>query len=207
MSDDLGHDQRQASVDGQRHALLERSMLTSWPALSTSFDGEWVIRLADGVTRRANSVTCLGADATDLERRIDRVEAIFERHGQPPVFRISPLAPPALTRALDERGWSRFDESIVMAGGTAAFDHEGAETGHGIQIAARPDAAWLEGCCRIDGLSRGKAATLALMLERLVPEAGYGRLLADDRIAALAMAVIDHELIGLFEVMTARNQR
>ena len=30
-------------------------MLTSWPALSTSFDGDWVIRLAAGVTKRLNS--------------------------------------------------------------------------------------------------------------------------------------------------------
>ena len=56
-----------ASVDLDLVLRLERSMLTSWPALSVAFDGDWVIRLADGVTKRSNSVTCLGADDSDLE--------------------------------------------------------------------------------------------------------------------------------------------
>lgn len=180
-------------------------MLTSWPALSTSFDGDWVIRLADGVTKRSNSVTCLGGDLSDLERRINRVEAIFERHGLPPVFRISPLAPSALTPALNARRWRRFDESIVMTAGAAAFDQRGTETG--LCISEKPDDGWLEGCCRIDGLSADDAATLSLMLERLIPKAGYGHIMVDDRVAALALAVIDNELVGLFEVMTAKDRR
>ncbi len=195
------------SEPGGTVALLEKSMLTSWPALSTSFDGDWVIRLANGVTKRSNSVTCLGADASDLEPRIDRVEAAFERHGLPPVFRISPLAPPALTDVLNRRGWTRFDESIVMTADTARGYQERMETGTSIDIAGKLDDAWLEACCGIDGTRATDVATLSLILERLIPEAGFGRLLADDRLVALALAVVDDGLVGLFEVMTAKDQR
>ena len=118
-------------------------MLTSWPALSTSFDGDWIIRLAGGVTKRSNSVTCLGPDTSDLEQRIDRVEHIFEQRGLPPVFRVSPLAPPALTDALDRRGWRQFDESIVMTVNLAADAAYGNKAGSGatadIDIASHPD--------------------------------------------------------------------
>lgn len=190
---------------------LERSMLTSWPALSTSFDGDWVIRIADGMTKRSNSVTCLGSDPSDLDLRTDRVEVIYERYDLPPVFRLSPLAPPALTDALDHRGWDRLDESIVMTLDLAAFaakghdeePHDAAEMG----ITDLADAAWLAGCQRIDGLSDRQTEALSLMLGRLLPRAGFGRLEVDDQIASLALAVVDVELVGLFEVMTAKDHR
>lgn len=186
-------------------------MLTSWPALSTSFDDDWIIRLADGMTKRSNSVTCLGSDASELDQRIDRVEGIFEQRGLPPVFRVSPLASPALTKALDRRGWRRFDESIVMTLDLVANPAEGNQGGSGektdIDIACHPDDAWLDGCRRIDGLSDEDARTLPLILERLMPKAGYGRITADKDSAALALAVLDVELVGLFLVMTAEDQR
>ncbi|MGI9450541.1 MAG: GNAT family N-acetyltransferase [Geminicoccaceae bacterium] len=182
-------------------------MLNSWPALSTSFDGDWVIRLAKGVTKRSNSVTCLGNDSSNLEERVDRIEAIFERHSLPPTFRISPLAPPALTEALDRRRWRRFDESIVMTADLSLHDPRTTESSFDVEITGAPDDDWLETCCRIDGTRTTDAATLSRMLEGLIPMAGYGHLLKDDRIAALAMIVVDHELAGLFEVMTAKEQR
>lgn len=203
-------------TDGQDRSYplvqrLERSMLTSWPALSTSFDGDWVIRLADGMTKRSNSVTCLGSDPSDLDLRIDRAEAVFERRDLLPVFRISPLASPALTEALDQRGWDRFDESIVMTldlATVAATDHnEKLRNTPEIRVTDQPDTAWLDGCRRIDDLSDQEVETLSLMLKRLIPTAGFGRISVDDHIVSLALAVVDVELAGLFEVMTAEDHR
>jgi len=196
-----------SSESGTTIALLERSMLTSWPALSTSFDGDWVIRLAKGVTKRSNSVACLGNDPADLEKRIDRVEAIFQRHGLPPTFRISPLAPIELSDVLDRRSWRRFDESIVMTADLPLHDGQKTDDNIDVQVTGAPDGDWLDACCHIDGTRTTDAATLSTMLESLVPLAGYGRLMKDERIVALALAIFDHELVGLFEVMTAKDQR
>lgn len=197
-----------ANVDFDIVARLERSMLTSWPALSTEFDGDWVIRLADGVTKRSNSVTCLGSDGHDLGARIDDVVDIYRDRGLPAIFRLSPLAPPALDAGLNERGWRRFDETIVM---TADLDDlatrfEG-DVKHPVQIAMQPDRAWLKSCYRIDGADSGHLATLTAMLERLVPKAGYGRIQHGDDIDALALMVVDRELAGLFEVLTISEHR
>ncbi len=189
-------------------ARLERSMLTSWPALSTAFDGDWVIRLADGVTKRSNSVTCLGCDDRDLGARIDGVVDIYRDRGLPAIFRLSPLASPAVDTGLNERGWRRFDETIVM---TADLDDLAKriedDLKHRVQIAMQPDRTWLKSCYRIDGADSGHLATLTAMLERLVPKAGYGRIERGDDIDALALMVVDQELTGLFEVLTISERR
>lgn len=189
-------------------ARLERSMLTSWPALSTAFDGDWVIRLAKGHTKRSNSVTCLGADDVDLEMRVERVVQIYRDRGLPTIFRLSPLASPALDAGLENRGWRRFDESIVMTSDLADDADVAQKTlDDDVEIISKPDDAWLEGCRLIDGMSDADAATFGVMLDYLMPSAGYGRLITDTGIGALALSVVDVELAGLFVVMTARERR
>ena len=197
-----------ASVDLGAVARLERSMLTSWPALSTAFDGDWVIRLADGVTKRSNSVTCLAADDRDLELRIDRTQAIYDRFALPTIFRLSPLAPPALDVALQERGWRRFDETIVMTSGIADLDfRRTGGTSLDVDIETKPDRKWLQSCYRIEGDDGTQLSTLNTMLKGLVPEAGYGRIGTADHLDALALVVVDAELTGLFEVLTSPAKR
>ena len=183
-------------------------MLSSWPALSTSFDGDWVIRLSEGHTKRSNSVTCLSDDPTDLERRIDRVVAIYQRHGLPPVFRLSPLAPPALDRSLEDRGWRRFDETIVLTlAGAYSNGREDTKASIDIEIFSDPDDDWLSAYSRIDGMGRAPGAILERMLSIMVPKPCYARAKVQDEIGALALGVVDGDLIGLFDVMTAKDFR
>lgn len=197
-----------ASVDLGAVARLERSMLTSWPALSTAFDGDWVIRLADGVTKRSNSVTCLAADDRDLETRIDHIQAIYDRFALPTIFRLSPLASPALDTALEHRGWRRFDETIVMTSDIAALDmSKGGDASLDVHIRTEPDRRWLQSCYRIEGDEGTHLNTLDAMLKGLIPEAGYGRIGTSDQIDALALMVVDAELTGLFEVLTSPAKR
>jgi GNAT superfamily N-acetyltransferase len=195
-------------IDLTRVARLERTMLTSWPALSTAFDGDWVIRLADGVTKRSNSVTCLGPDDQALDRRIERVEAIYRKKGLPAIFRLSPLASPALDRALDDRGWNRFDETIMMTADLSSF---GLSPGQGadkkVAIKTWPEEDWLKSCFRGDEAKADALKTHREMIERIVPTAGFGRISERGRIAALAMVVIDAELTGLFEMLTIDEYR
>lgn len=189
-------------------------MLSSWPALSTAFDRDWVIRLADGVTKRSNSVTCLGTDArlgpgdSDLDRRIERIEEVYAERDLPAIFRLSPLASPALDARLADRGWRRFDETVVM---TADLDAIQAKLDggpqHDVAIATEPDRRWLQSCYRIDETKPDHLQTLATMLDRLIPKAGYGRIGEAGRIDALALVVIDAELAGLFEVLTSPERR
>ena len=72
--------------------LLEERGFNAWPARRTVFHDGWIFRLSDGLTKRANSVNALdGTPLTDGVRHA--AEACFRRHGLPPIFRLSPLAP------------------------------------------------------------------------------------------------------------------
>jgi len=202
-----------AEVELEVIRRLERAMLNSWPALSVVLDGGWVIRLADGYTKRANSVTCLDPDDMDVDARIERAERIFGQHVLPTIFRLSPLASPALEAALAERGWRQFDETIVMTCELAMLNNQqdtaapNDDGDHDVDIRAEPDEAWLLNCDRIEGPETPHLQTLRQMLNRLLLPAGFARIDGQDGIDAMALMVVDGELTGLFDLLTAPHRR
>lgn len=193
---------------GGVHAVkrLECAGLTARPALAAAYDGDWIIRLAEGHTKRANSVTCLNPnDDARLEPRVGRMEAWFARHRLPPVFRLTPLAPPALDALLEERGWHRFDDSLVLM--ARLRDVPLTDTP---ALEPRPNAEdeWLDAFAELGGVLHERRAVLARMLRAIVPEAGFFVLLdGARRPAATAMAVLDGQLVGIFEVLSDPARR
>ena len=96
--------------------VTETAGLKAWPGLETAHDGGWVLRAANGYTKRANSVQSLDpADDKNAEARILAADAWFRARNLTPVFRVTPLAGPAILSALDELGWARIDASHFFA--------------------------------------------------------------------------------------------
>ena len=95
---------------------LEAAGFRAWPASSTGFDDTWAVRVtASFPAKRLNSVNPLDpSDNSDIPSRLQRAAKTFAEHGRSIMVRQSPLAPPDLVAHLDEKGWSRFDESLVM---------------------------------------------------------------------------------------------
>ncbi|MDP3896593.1 MAG: GNAT family N-acetyltransferase, partial [Mesorhizobium sp.] len=96
---------------------FEAAGFRAWPAASVHYDGTWVIRLTAGhPAKRLNSINPLDpGDCNDLEGRIARASRPFEAYGRPVTFRMSPLAGAAISSHLDDAGWTRFSESLVMS--------------------------------------------------------------------------------------------
>lgn len=96
--------------------VVERAGLKAWPGIDVAYDGQWVLRAAQGYTKRANSVQSLDVtDEANAPQRVAASRAWFEVRGLQPVFRVTPLAGPAIVTALDEAGWKTIDASHLFA--------------------------------------------------------------------------------------------
>ena len=94
---------------------VETAALTAWPGLYTAYDGRWVWRAARGYSNRANSIHCLDpADDANASERIAQFSEMFTRHGLSPVYKISPLTAPGVTKVLDALEWDYYEPSKVM---------------------------------------------------------------------------------------------
>ena len=74
----------------------------------------WRLRFAGGYTKRANSINALGPDAQTDPATLEGLEAAYRERGQPPVWRLSPLAPPAIDGILAARGYRPIERSLLQ---------------------------------------------------------------------------------------------
>lgn len=95
-------------------ARVEDACLNAWPALKEIFYDGWLIRLAEGETRRTNSVNVIGAGRHGLADKIAYCEAVYRAHGLPAYFRIRSNDAPELDVALAGRGFRAEDETRTL---------------------------------------------------------------------------------------------
>lgn len=144
---------------------LEAAMDAAWPALDRELSGGWVLRAADGVTQRANSIW---PRSEPLGTRDERLAALrdarawYRGRRLPVIFQVSDTpGSSALNAVLDEEGFTRQSETLIMvrAADTApAAGGDAPEPGAGVEIGEHPSAEWLDLWWSVDG--RGGAAEL-----------------------------------------------
>ena len=139
---------------------LERAMDAAWPAPDRDERGTWVLRAADGVTQRANSIwPRIGPDGTPDETPalLREARAWYRSRRLPVIFQVVDHARnEALNGFLDAEGFTRQSETLILVREGGA---DSRTPGAGVELAAEPSAEWLGLWWRVDG--RGGPDSLA----------------------------------------------
>lgn len=186
---------------------LEHLAFNAWPALRTLVQDDWILRFADGYTKRANSVNALAAGRdtprVELEHRIAQAEAHYRRQEIRCVFRITPLMDPRVGPLLQAKGWDAFDETIVMAA-----DLVGCPAPEKVTVAAARNDVWSAGYMTFNGVPPDRQAIHDRMLDAIVPEAGFAISLDDaGEPAAFGLGVVERGHVGLFDIVSNPARR
>ena len=93
---------------------VEEACLNAWPALKEIFYDGWLIRLAEGETRRINSVNVIGRGAYAVGDKIAYCESVYRAHGLPAYFRLRSNDDSGLDAVLATRGYRAEDETRTL---------------------------------------------------------------------------------------------
>lgn len=185
---------------------LEERAFNAWPAHQTVFHQGWVFRLSGGFTKRANSANALepGAPFTGVR---EAAAALYARHGLPPVFRISPLAPPEADRELAGAGYAHFDPSLVLYRPLAGLG--ATAPAPGAVLAPTPSDAWMEGFAAANGVAAHHRALHRSVLQSIAPPAAFALLQEGPQGAAagFGLAVLERGAVGLYDIAVAPAHR
>ncbi len=183
----------------------EAAGFRAWPAAAVHYDGTWLVRLTAGhPAKRLNSVNPLDPGDTDqVAVRIVRASRRFDAYGRPLTFRMSPLSGQVLSKHLDEAGWNRFDESLVMRLPLAE-----AELGEAMdQIPLKDISRFIGALLKTRGSDASLRPGLSEVIGAIQPEAGLFALEDGSEPLATLICVHDGDLAGLFEVATEKSVR
>lgn len=185
---------------------LEAIGARSWPANTTTFDGAWATRLtASHPSKRLNCITPLDrGDSQHIDKRIAAAERRFESYGRPATFRLSPLAPPELEDALNERNWRAFDTTDVMVLNLSTADLSEALP----QVPLADRGRWIDSAIAMEGLSQEIKPGMSELLGRITGQSGlFLSESTDGTPHAAALAVRFGSMVGIFQMLSNPNQR
>ncbi len=179
---------------------LEAVSFRSFPSTSTHYDGTWAIRLTAGhPAKRLNSVNPLDpSDHAYIDARLELAKRKFESFGRELVFRQSPLAPPELEDILDDRGWTRFDESIVMMLDLQSVDLEN----HVDHVPMKDIGYWVDSFIHLSEEAKSSKPGLFEVIQSIQPTCGLFVKNDGDKNVAAVRCVHDNDLVGVFDLVT-----
>lgn len=184
------------------HHSLEQAAFQAWPALHEETHGPWLLRFADGYTKRANSANAMERVSVVSTLDIEAVEAFYRLRGQPPIFRLASFCTkPEVDNALADRGYRFVDLSLVMT-------RELSGDLGGQLPSFLPDAAsWLAMFHQITDSPTSGQDTHLKMLSAIPGETAFAAALAQSVPVACGLGVVTHAALGLFDVATRADAR
>jgi len=125
---------------------LDELVAEAWPAPSAQDIGGWLLRHADGVTKRANSVLPL-YDPGDVDLAVERAERFYTALGLPTVFLMDAQArPEGLDGVLEGRGYELVERTIAMT-----TELGGPYERERVDVMDAPSREWLDLWWSVDG--------------------------------------------------------
>jgi hypothetical protein len=94
---------------------IEELSLNAWASLQTVLYDGWIIRFANGYTKRANSVNPLYPSNVNVVDKLQFCENLYRERGLPVVFKITPsVYPDNLDDILKENGYQKDSPTSVQ---------------------------------------------------------------------------------------------
>lgn len=184
---------------------IEELTLNAWPALQTLLYDGWLLRFANGYTRRANSINPLYPSTLPLETKLPTCERLYDARSLDTVFKLTDAAtPPDLDAHLATRGYRREAETSVQLADLSALTDR-PDPSVTIQPTLTDD--WLAAFHAVGGADPRHRPTIATLLASIPAATAYASLHVDGRPAAVGLGVAEREYVGLFDIVTAAPMR
>ena len=179
--------------------------MNAWPALETMVYDGWVLRFANGYTRRANSVNPVYASSIDLSVKISYCEEIYTQRGLRTIFKMTrDVFPPDLDSVLENKGYACEAETSVQI---LTLDSVKPRVNERVQISDRLDDAWQDAFFRMSGADIRYRDTLSSILAKGLQQRCFARIRRSGRIVACGVGVREDTTVGLFDIIVDQRLR
>jgi ribosomal protein S18 acetylase RimI-like enzyme len=184
---------------------IEEISLNAWPSLQQILYDGWILRFANGHTKRANSVNPVYKGSQNVYEKIKRCQEVYSSKNLTTIFRITPLARPEnLDEILKASGFEKKDISCVQVKDLEVFQPQPIST---IRFWTKFSQEWLENFAYLREIPLEEQELLKSILHNIASEKCFAVLIKDNQVVACGLGVLENQYIGLFEIITAKDKR
>jgi ribosomal protein S18 acetylase RimI-like enzyme len=186
---------------------IEELSMNAWPALQTMLWDGWVLRFANGYTRRANSVYPLypGSGQTSPAEKIVACEKHYRAQGLPVVFKMTTACfPSELDDLLAARGYKVEAHTSLQL---LSLKKWGPAPLENVSLDPQENDAWQAAFGRMSRLEGKSAAAHRQILDLILLPTRYAALEVDGQIVACGLGVLQDGFLGLYDIVTSPDFR
>jgi ribosomal protein S18 acetylase RimI-like enzyme len=184
--------------------IEERSM-NAWPAMQTlHFDG-WVLRCADGYTKRANSVYPLYPSEINLVSKIEFCESFYQDRNLPAVFKLTHASTPTDLDARLEALSYRIDSLTSVQ--VLTLNEGYPQRLDGIELTSEDTETWHDAFARMNNISADRRTTHKNILHAILPKKGYASVIEAGQIIGCGLGVLQRDYLGIFDIVIDPDYR
>ncbi|MDX2140779.1 MAG: GNAT family N-acetyltransferase [Chloroflexota bacterium] len=185
---------------------IEELSMNAQPSFYTLMYDGWLLRFANGYTRRANSVNPLYPSNLPLEDKIAYCQDLYHARELPLIFKVTDIAqPPELDEALANMGMRRNAMVSVQVLDLRRIDKTPTLTDVWVDTSFR--GQWLLSYAQMNTLEEEHVPNAALMLASILPPTCFLSLRVGQEVVAVGMGVYERGWLGIFDVVVAPHMR
>ncbi len=183
---------------------VEQFLNDGWPALELLHYDGWSLRFADGLTKRANSVSVSEHNHLSVNEKIDYCESLYHLKNLPAVFKVT-----SNNNYIDEvlaiRGYEKAAESFVME-----LDLQNLENISlaGVRIEYGFSDRWLDNFINAISNSEGSRSIYRKIFAGVKGDNIIcANVEAEDKTIAFGYGYVKNEMLGIFDIYVNSDKR
>jgi ribosomal protein S18 acetylase RimI-like enzyme len=171
----------------------------AWPALQTMLYDGWVLRFANGVTKRSNSVSLLYPSALDPDEKIAFCENLYEAQGITPCFKITGISEPAgIDSRLDRAGY--FIHSHISFQ-TVRIPEIAYSRNTEITLHTELTSDWMDNFIRMNAFDASRKPTYTAIMNQLILPKCLVSLEREGQTVGVGLGVLEGDFVGIFDIV------
>ena len=187
---------------------LEELSANAWPGLRSVLVDGWIIRFAEGYSRRANCVLPLYPGTASLAEKIAQCEALALSRGAEPIFKLTSAAlPEELEAELERRGYVHEADTSVLVLEKLQPTEVLLPDNLRIRVTENLENLWFAFYSATGGLNERQAAAAQAIMDHIVPQRRFVLLEGEDGPVACALTVVEDGWAGVFDVAVRQDLR
>jgi ribosomal protein S18 acetylase RimI-like enzyme len=184
---------------------IEELSMNAWPSLQTVLYDGWIIRMANGYTKRANSVNPIYAYKNNLEEKIKYCETVYENNGLPVVYKLVECDEHTIIDSeLEKLHYEQNDITSVQTCNNLTVLNNPI---NGIIVNNSFDNIWTNGFVECNKIKYEHIETIKKMLKNIIGNKIVVYKEINGEITGCGYGVIENNIVGIFDIIVRENKR